>query len=58
MNEPENVYAIMTTVDWIGLSLSVVLFAATIGVYLYVLAPKSGRKLETYKYLIMDEPEK
>ncbi len=58
MNEPENVYAIMTAVDWLGLSLSVILFVLTVGVYLYVFSPKTGRKLEQHKHLIMDEPKK
>jgi hypothetical protein len=58
VSEPENVYAIMTAVDWFGLGLSVTLFLMTVGVYLYVLAPGAGRRLEKHKHLIMDEDRK
>jgi cytochrome c oxidase cbb3-type subunit 4 len=45
----------MTTNDWIGTILTVVIFLLLLGVYVYVLHPKNRDKLESKRYIPFDE---
>jgi cytochrome c oxidase cbb3-type subunit 4 len=45
----------MTTNDWIGLILTVVVFLLMVGLYFYALRPKNREKLEKNKFIPMDE---
>jgi len=45
----------MTTNDWIGLILTVVVFFLMVGLYFYALRPKNREKLEKNKFIPMDE---
>jgi cytochrome c oxidase cbb3-type subunit IV len=45
----------MTTNDWIGTILTVVVFLLMVGLYFYVLRPKNRDKLEQQKYIPMDD---
>jgi cytochrome c oxidase cbb3-type subunit 4 len=45
----------MTTNDWIGTILTVVIFLLMVGVYVYVLRPKNREKFESKRYLPLDD---
>lgn len=45
----------MTTNDWIGMILTVVVFLLMVGLYVYVLRPKNRDKFESRKYLPIEE---
>ena len=45
----------MTTNDWIGLILTVVVFLLMVGLYFYALHPKNRDKLEKNRHIPMDE---
>jgi len=45
----------MTTNDWIGLILTVVIFILMIIAYFYVFKPGNREKLEAHRYIVMDE---
>lgn len=45
----------MTTNDWIGMILTVVVFLLMVGLYFYALRPKNRDKLEKNKYIPVDE---
>ncbi len=45
----------MTTSDWVGTILTVVIFLLMVGLYVIVLRPKSRDKLEQQKYIPMDD---
>jgi cytochrome c oxidase cbb3-type subunit IV len=45
----------MTTNDWIGLILTVVIFLLMVGLYVYVLRPKNRDKLERQRFIPVDE---
>lgn len=45
----------MTTNDWIGTILTVVIFLLMVGLYVYVLRPKNRDKLESKRFIPMDE---
>ncbi|MGD8931112.1 MAG: cbb3-type cytochrome c oxidase subunit 3 [Chromatiales bacterium] len=45
----------MTTNDWIGLIVTVVVFLLMVGLYFYALRPKNREKLEKNKFIPMDE---
>ncbi len=47
----------MTTSDWIGTILTVVIFLLMLGVYLYALRPKNRDSLESRKYIPLDNDE-
>ena len=47
----------MTTNDWIGTILTVVVFLLMVGLYFYVLRPKNRDKLEQQKYIPMDDEQ-
>ena len=50
-------WAAMTTSDWVGTILTVVIFLLMAGVYLYALRPKNRDSLEARKYIPLDEDE-
>ena len=45
----------MTTNDWIGLILTVVVFLLMLGLYVYVLRPKNKEKLESKRFIPLDD---
>jgi cytochrome c oxidase cbb3-type subunit 4 len=45
----------MTTNDWIGTILTVVIFLLMVGVYVYVFRPKNREKLESRRFIPLDE---
>jgi cytochrome c oxidase cbb3-type subunit 4 len=45
----------MTTNDWVGLILTVIVFLLMVGLYFYALRPKNREKLEKNKFIPMDE---
>ncbi|HEC15199.1 MAG TPA: cbb3-type cytochrome c oxidase subunit 3 [Sedimenticola sp.] len=48
-------WAAMTTNDWIGTILTVVVFLLMVGVYAYALRPKNRDKLESRRFIPMDD---
>jgi cytochrome c oxidase cbb3-type subunit 4 len=47
----------MTTNDWIGMILTVVIFFLMVGLYVYVLRPKNREKFESKKYIPLDDED-
>ncbi len=47
----------MTTNDWIGTILTVVIFLLMVGLYVYVLRPKNRDKFESKKYIPLDDED-
>jgi len=47
----------MTTSDWIGLIVTVVIFILMIVAYFYVLRPGSKERLEKHKNIVMDDDD-
>ena len=45
----------MTTNDWIGLIITVVVFLLMVGLYVYVLRPKNRDRLERQRFIPVDE---
>ena len=45
----------MTTTDWVGTILTVVIFLLMVGLYVYVLRPKNREKFESKKFIPMDD---
>ena len=45
----------MTTSDWVGMILTVVVFLLMVALYVYVLRPKNREKLESQRFIPMDE---
>ena len=45
----------MTTNDWIGTILTVVVFLLMVGAYFYVFRPKNREKLEAMKHIPFEE---
>lgn len=48
-------WAAMTTNDWIGMILTVVIFLLMIGLYVHVLRPKNREKYESRRFIPLDE---
>ena len=48
-------WAAITTNDWIGLILTVVIFLLMVGLYVYVLRPKNRDKLERQRFIPVDD---
>jgi len=48
-------YSAMTTNDWIGLSVTVIIFILMAIAYFKVFRPKNRDKLEKHKFIIMDD---
>lgn len=47
----------MTTTDWVGTILTVVIFLLMLGLYVYVLRPKKRDHFEKQKYIPMDDEQ-
>ena len=47
----------MTTTDWVGTILTVVIFLLMVGLYVYVLRPKNRDRFEANKYIPMDDDQ-
>lgn len=47
----------MTTNDWIGTILTVVVFLLMVGLYVYALRPKNRDKLEANRFIPLDDDE-
>jgi len=47
----------MTTNDWVGTILTVVIFLLMLGLYVYVLRPKKRDHFEKQKYIPMDDEQ-
>lgn len=47
-------WAAMTTTDWVGTVLTVVIFVLMVVAYVYAYRPKNKEKLEERKYLLDD----
>lgn len=45
----------MTTNDWIGMILTVVVFLLMVGLYFHVLRPKNRDKFESQRFIPLDE---
>lgn len=45
----------MTPTDWIGLSLTVLIFVALVVVYVYALRPKNRERFDDYRRIPMDD---
>lgn len=50
-------WAAMTTNDWVGTILTVVVFLLMVGLYAYVLRPKHRERLEANKFIPMDDEQ-
>lgn len=50
-------WAAMTTTDWVGTILTVVIFLLMVGLYVYVLRPKNREKFESKKFIPLDDEE-
>ena len=50
-------WAAMTVNDWMGLIVTVVIFALMVWAYVHVFRPKNKDKLESQRYLIDDDDD-
>ena len=50
-------WAAMTTTDWVGTIITVVVFLLMVGLYVYVLRPKNREKFESKKFIPLDDEE-
>jgi cytochrome c oxidase cbb3-type subunit 4 len=48
----------MTTNDWIGVILTVVVFLLMVGLYVYVLRPKNREQFESKRFIPMEDEDK
>ena len=48
-------WSAMTSQDWAGLIITVVTFVLMVVAYFYVFRPKNKEKLESQKYMLMDD---
>ena len=48
----------MTTNDWIGTILTVVVFLLMVGLYVYVLRPKNRDKFESQRFMPFEDEDK
>ena len=48
-------WAAMTATDWVGTILTVVIFLLMVGVYVYVLRPKTRKRLESKRFIPLDD---
>ncbi|MGK7346231.1 MAG: cbb3-type cytochrome c oxidase subunit 3 [Candidatus Nitrospinota bacterium M3_3B_026] len=53
--EAASVYQRMTATDWLGLSVTVVVFFLMAGVYVYIMIPSVRERLEAQKRSILEE---
>lgn len=47
----------MTANDWVGTIITVVIFLLMLGLYVYVLSPKNKDRLESNKYIPMNDEQ-
>ncbi|MEN8214056.1 MAG: cbb3-type cytochrome c oxidase subunit 3 [Pseudomonadota bacterium] len=45
----------MTASDWVGLVITVVVFLLMVALYVYVLRPKNREKMESQRFIPMDD---
>ena len=45
----------MTATDWVGMILTVVIFLLMVVAYVYVLRPKTRKRLETYRHIPLED---
>jgi len=50
-------WAAMTTTDWVGTIITVVIFLLMVGLYVYVLRPKNRDKFEARKHIPLDDEQ-
>lgn len=50
-------WEVMTTNDWIGTILTVVVFLLMVGLYVYVLRPKNRDKFESQRFIPLDDED-
>lgn len=48
-------WAAMTSHDWVGLTMTIVVFLLMIGLYVYALKPSNKEKLEAQRFIPLDE---
>ena len=48
-------WSAMTLHDWVGLTITIVVFIAMIALYVYVLHPANKQKLEAHRHIPMDD---
>lgn len=48
-------WSAMTASDWVGMSITVVVFLLMCGVYFYALRPKNRERLESYRHLPLED---
>jgi len=48
----------MTTTDWVGTILTVVIFLLMVGAYVYALRPQNREKLEAQKHIPLDDEDR
>ncbi len=48
-------WAAMTSHDWVGLTLTVVVFFGMIAIYVYALLPSNREKLEAQRFIPLEE---
>ena len=47
----------MTTTDWVGTIITVVVFLLMVGLYVHVLRPKNRDKYESKKFIPLDDEQ-
>jgi len=47
----------MTTHDWLGLVITIVVFVFMIALYVYVFNPSNKEKLESHRYIPLDDDD-
>ena len=48
----------MTTNDWVGTILTIVIFLLMVGLYVYVLRPKNRDKFESQRFMPFEDEDK
>lgn len=48
-------WSLMTLNDWIGMSATVIVFILMLGTYIYVFRSKNRDRLESHRFIIMNE---
>ena len=51
-------WAAMTTNDWVGTILTIVIFLLMVGLYVYVLRPKNRDKFESQRFMPFEDEDK
>jgi len=50
-------WAAMTLHDWLGMGITIVVFFVMIGLYVYVFHPANKERLESHRYIPLDDDE-